>query len=122
MANFAFIDGQNVHLGITALGWKLDWRKFRVHLEEHYGVGRAYYFIGYMLVLQVMLERPHYDRAVIVTSDGDFAGLVRYLSDNDKLERVLSPHRRGCSALLKRAAREKIDFLEDAKTKIAYKQ
>ncbi len=28
--NFAFIDGNNVHLGIEALGWKLDWKRFRV--------------------------------------------------------------------------------------------
>jgi hypothetical protein len=27
--NFAFIDGNNVHLGIGALGWKLDWKRFR---------------------------------------------------------------------------------------------
>ena len=69
-----------------------------------------------------MLEFPHYDRAVIATSDGDFAGLVRHLYDQDKLERVLSPQRNTCSALLKRAAREKIDFLEDAKGKISYKK
>ncbi len=139
MANFAFIDGQNVHLGITALGWKLGLKRFRVYLEEHYRVSRAYYFVGYIpnnqrlytalqnvgytaeLVLQAMLEYPHYERAVIVTNDGDFACLVRHLYDHGKLERVLSPNRRFCSALLKRAAREKLDFLENAKTKIAYK-
>lgn len=42
MSNFAFIDGQNVNLGIGDLGWKLSWRRFRVYLEEHYGVSRAY--------------------------------------------------------------------------------
>jgi uncharacterized LabA/DUF88 family protein len=64
------------------------------------------------LVLQAMIELPHYDRAVIVTSDGDFACLVRYLYEQRKIERVLSPNRTGCSALLKRAARERLDFLE----------
>lgn len=68
-----------------------------------------------------MIELPHYDRAVLVTSDGDFACLVRYLYELRKLERVLSPNRRGCSALLKRAASEKLDFLEDARRKIEYK-
>lgn len=48
MSNFAFIDGQNVNLGIGDLGWKLSWRRFRVYLEEHYGVSRAYYFLGYI--------------------------------------------------------------------------
>lgn len=49
---------------------------------------------------------------MIVTSDGDFGCLVRYLYRQEKLERVLSPNHRNCSALLKRAARERIDFLE----------
>ena len=38
-----------------------------------------------------------------------------------KYKRVLSPNIKGCSVLLKRAAREKIDFLENAKTKLEYK-
>ena len=65
------------------------------------------------LVLQTMIEYLHYERAVIVTSDGDCSCLVRYLYERQKLERVLSPNRKHCSALLKQAAREKLDFLED---------
>jgi hypothetical protein len=26
--NYAFIDTQNVHLGVLALDWRLDWRRF----------------------------------------------------------------------------------------------
>jgi len=58
---------------------------------------------------------------VVVTSDGDFACLVRYLYERDKLERVLSPNREACSVLLRRAARERIDFLEAARGKLEYK-
>ena len=46
--NYAFIDGQNLNLAIQDLGWKLDFRKFRVYLSEKYSVGRAYYFIGFV--------------------------------------------------------------------------
>ena len=46
--NYAFIDSQNVNLGIQELGWKLDFRKFRVYLREKYGVKKAYLFIGYL--------------------------------------------------------------------------
>lgn len=157
--NFAFIDANNVHLGIRSLGWDLDWKRFRVYLEEHYGVSRAYLFIGFLpehqrlytrmqnygytlvfkpisyreggkpkgnvdaeLVLHAMIEYPNYDRAVIVTSDGDFGGLVEYLYEKGKLLRILSPNRKGCSYLLKRAAREKIGFLEDAHEKLAYQR
>src|SRR3990167_8923615 len=44
--NFAYIDGANLHRGIESLGWKLDYRKFRVWLREKYGVQKAYIFIG----------------------------------------------------------------------------
>jgi uncharacterized LabA/DUF88 family protein len=68
-----------------------------------------------------MIDFPDYEKAVIVTSDGDFACLVRYLLDKNKLERVIAPSPAKCSALLKRAVRSKIDFLEDARNKLEYK-
>lgn len=55
------------------------------------GDGKPQGNIDAELVLQAMVELPRYDRAVIVTSDGDFACLVRYLYQQRKLERVLSP-------------------------------
>lgn len=156
--NFAFIDGQNIHLGINSLGWKLDWKSFRLHLQRHYNVSRAYIFIGFLqenqslyrslqsygyilifkqvmyrlgnkpkgnvdaeLVLQAMIDYNLYDRAVIVTSDGDFACLVQYLYEQKKLERVLSTETHACSALLKKAAREKIGFLVEIREKLEYK-
>ena len=46
--NYAFIDGQNLHLGVQDLGWKLDYKKFRVYLHDKYRVTKAYLFIGYV--------------------------------------------------------------------------
>ena len=46
--NYAFIDSQNLNLGINKLNWKLDFRKFRVYLKEKYGVSSAYMFIGFL--------------------------------------------------------------------------
>jgi uncharacterized LabA/DUF88 family protein len=46
--NYAFIDSQNLNLGIQRAGWKMDWKKFRAYLKEHYDVERAYMFIGYL--------------------------------------------------------------------------
>lgn len=46
--NYAFIDSQNVNLGVRALGWRLDWHKFRRYLKEKYGITKAYLFIGYV--------------------------------------------------------------------------
>ncbi len=72
------------------------------------------------LVLQAMIDYHEYKKAVIVTSDGDFYCLVRYLYEKDKLEKVVSPNRDKCSALLKIAARDRIVFMNDLREKLAY--
>ncbi len=155
--NFAFIDGQNLHMGIQELGWKLDLKRFRKYLREKYSVRKVFYFIGYMpkykslykllrkfgyllcfkeivvdkygnvkgnvdadLVLKVMLEYKKFDKAMIISSDGDFAGLVRHLYQDGKLKSVLSSHRRLCSLLLKKSAKGKIDYLADIRHLIEY--
>jgi len=45
-ANYAFIDSQNLNLGVRSLGWSLDYRKFRLYLKNKYHVEQAYLFIG----------------------------------------------------------------------------
>jgi hypothetical protein len=46
--NYAFIDSQNLNLATKALGWKIDWRRFRVYLTNKYKIQRAYLFIGFL--------------------------------------------------------------------------
>ncbi len=46
--NLAFIDGQNLHLGTTQNGWKVDHLKFRTYLRDKYSIQEAYYFLGYV--------------------------------------------------------------------------
>lgn len=55
--NYAFIDGQNLNLGMQKLGWKLDYMRFRVYLSEKYAVKLAYIFVGF-----VAFNQPLYDR------------------------------------------------------------
>ena len=75
------------------------------------------------LVLHAMIEYPNYDRAVLVSGDGDFFCLAEYLRDKSKLEAVLVPDQNKYSALLKKINkkdRKYLVFLEDAKNKIEY--
>ena len=44
---YAFVDSQNLNLGVRSQGWKLDWRKFRQYLRNKYNVIETYLFIGY---------------------------------------------------------------------------
>jgi uncharacterized LabA/DUF88 family protein len=46
--NYAFIDSQNLNLGILDLGWKLDYKRFRIYLKDKYQIQNTYLFIGYM--------------------------------------------------------------------------
>jgi uncharacterized LabA/DUF88 family protein len=156
--NYAFIDSQNLNLGIQRLGWKLDFQRFRIYLKEKYKVCKAYLFIGYIpenqdlykslqefgfvlifkpilitssgkikgncdaeLVLQAMVDYQQYERAVIVTSDGDFHCLVEYLYRNGKLLAVLSPSKVHCSVLLRKAGKEKIIYMDNLQKKLEYK-
>ncbi len=151
--NYAFIDSQNLNVGVQKYGWKMDWVKFRKFLSDKYGVTKAFMFIGYVpefenmyqqlheagymivlkptydmtrprpeekvapkedkpidspikeeekrpvkgnvdadLVLWVMKEQPRYDKAVIVSGDGDFYSLVEYLDEQKKLLKILAPN------------------------------
>lgn len=56
---YAFIDSQNLNLGIQRNGWKMDWRKFRQHLKDKHGVTKAYMFIGYMIGNESLYEYMH---------------------------------------------------------------
>jgi len=45
---YAFIDNQNLNLGVRSQGWKLDFGKFRTYLLTKYGVKKTYLFIGFV--------------------------------------------------------------------------
>lgn len=44
------------------------------------------------LVLYAMKEFPNYDKAILVSGDGDFLGLVEYLQEQGKLANILTPN------------------------------
>ena len=70
------------------------------------------------LVLHTMIQYPHFNKAVIVTGDGDFYCLVQYLLETQKLATVLIPNRKKYSALLKKFAKQHIAFMDDLRGKI----
>jgi uncharacterized LabA/DUF88 family protein len=75
------------------------------------------------LVLQAMIEYSNYDKAVIVTGDGDFYCLIKYLSEKDKLKVLIIPNRLKYSALLKfRILRPYLRFLNDLEDKLSFKK
>lgn len=59
-----------------------------------------------------------YDKAILITSDGDFDTLTKYLRKKGRLGAAISPNRAKCSSLLQKAAADKMFFLEDVGEKI----
>lgn len=45
---YAFIDSQNLNLGVIASGWNLDFREFLKYLRTKYHVSKAFLFIGHI--------------------------------------------------------------------------
>lgn len=75
------------------------------------------------LVLYSMIELKNYDKAVIVTGDGDFYCLINYLLDNEKLEALLVPNRLKFSALLKsKKFKPYLRHMNNLKGKLEYKK
>lgn len=46
--NYAFIDSQNLNLGVRSQGWRLDFVRFRKYLRDKYHVEKALLFLGYL--------------------------------------------------------------------------
>lgn len=164
--NYAFIDSQNLYLGVQSEGWVLDYAKFRLYLKNKYKIEKAYIFIGMIdknkdlyeslqksgydlifkptvryfdngketskgnvdaeLVLHsAAIEYDNYDKAIIISGDGDFACLVEFLEERSKLLYVLTPNRHYSSLLrrfdkyIKRIdnARESLEYKPNKKTR-----
>ncbi|MEK6726781.1 MAG: NYN domain-containing protein [Deltaproteobacteria bacterium] len=71
------------------------------------------------LVLHAMVEYPKYDKALIVTNDGDFYCLVDYLIKQDKLLKLIIPNRKAFSSLFRKLMAH-IVFLDNMRDKLGF--
>jgi uncharacterized LabA/DUF88 family protein len=74
------------------------------------------------LVLHAMIEYQNYDKAVIITGDGDFYCLVDHLLRHDKLEKLLVPNQKKYSALLKSIPSGYLTFVSDLEARVKRKE
>jgi uncharacterized LabA/DUF88 family protein len=71
------------------------------------------------LVLHAMIEFPNYDKAILVSGDGDFQCLAKYLHEQGKLAALLIPNQAKYSALLKfKIFKPYLRFVSDLKMKL----
>jgi len=83
--------------------------------------GRSKGNVDAELVLHTMIEYPNYDKALIVTGDGDFYCLVEYLLKTDKLLKVMIPNKEKYSSLFRKMMPH-IIFMNNLRKMLEYKQ
>lgn len=82
--------------------------------------GKTKWNVDAELVLQSMIDFPNYAKAILITGDGDFACLVRYLREQWKLWLLIVPNQNKYSSFLRIEARWNIDSLTNKRTKLEY--
>ncbi len=171
--NFAFIDSQNLNLGVRNdirtrdgkhyryKGWNLDFGKFYQYLKEVHHVQRAFVFIGFIadnqdlydsllkigyelvykpvleitnkenadvkikgnidaeMVLHAMIHYQEYEKAIVVSGDGDFLCLEEYLEQHGKLGKIIISNKWNYSSLLEKYAQYFVN-VNDLKKRLRY--
>lgn len=72
------------------------------------------------LVLKIVSDHyeNHFDQAVLVTGDGDFACVVEFLLEKQKLRSVIAPNSKKCSYLI-RKIQTSLAFLDQLEHKLS---
>jgi uncharacterized LabA/DUF88 family protein len=73
------------------------------------------------LVLHCMIQFMNYEKAVVVTGDGDFYCLIKHLIQKNKFKKLIVPNSHKYSGLLKEFTKDKIDFMNNLRKKLEYK-
>lgn len=133
MNNYAFIDGQNLHLGTKEDNWSINFQKLMTYLNRKYKVTEIYYFIGYFIpeyqklydkiteagyilifkphsknlssrkkgnvdidivteVFKKLIENRDLNKIIIVSGDGDYLNMIKYLISKNKFLKILFPN------------------------------
>jgi uncharacterized LabA/DUF88 family protein len=75
------------------------------------------------LVLHTMIEFDNFNKAIIISGDGDFYCLIKHLLEHNKLKAILIPNYFRFSALLKfKIFRSYLRFMNDLDNKLSYKK
>lgn len=83
--------------------------------------GKAKGNVDAELILHTMIEYPNYDKALIVSGDGDFYCLIEYLKRTGKLQNLMIPNKNRYSSLLRKFS-QAIVFMSDLRGKLEYKR
>ena len=75
-------------------------------------------------IMAKIADKEKFDQVVLVSGDGDYFKMVRYLVEKERFCKLLSPNRHSTSSLYRVFTPKYVDFLDNSgvKNKIAYKK
>ena len=115
------------------VGYRPDLAEFYASMQSHGYIlifkdivelksGKIKWNVDVDLTLWAVKEMKNYDYAIIMSADGDFASLEKYLLAENKLLGIMFPTIRKCSGLLPKIAKGKVIEIAPLKKKIEYRK
>lgn len=62
-------------------------------------------------VMKKICENENFEKILLISGDGDYIKLVKYLIEKNKFEKILFPNRKFCSSLYKQITIKYFDYL-----------
>jgi uncharacterized LabA/DUF88 family protein len=112
-------ENENLYRFLEDVGYKLIYKPTLEYKE-----GKGNFIKGNVdaeLVLHTMIEFPNYDKAIIVSGDGDYYCLIEYLEMQNKLLHILIPNKQSFSSLLREYSQYFV-YVTDLRAKLEYKK
>ncbi len=103
----------SLYTSLKSDGFKLEFKDVSKD-----GVGKTKGNVDVFLTVRALMSMGEYDKAVVVTSDGDFASLIDGLKSTNKFLAVISPEKKTCSYLLRKAVGGRITYIDEILAKL----
>ena len=114
-------DQQKLYENIQKAGFILT---FREHSQSMIGKKKGNVDTDIVFhVMRSIADGDKFDKIVLISGDGDYFKMVRYLIDRNKFAKLLAPNRKSASSLYRPITPKFVDFLDqaDIKRKISNK-
>lgn len=105
---------RDLYEGLRKFGYKLKFKYTSVNQQ-----GQIKGNIDAELILSAMTMFHRYDKAVLVTGDGDYYCLLKHLSRQRKLQKIIIPDRYNYSWLLRKFSPYMV-FMNGMRSKLGY--
>jgi uncharacterized LabA/DUF88 family protein len=69
-------------------------------------------------IMRNVADNPDFQKIVLISNDGDYKKLVKYLLTKDKFEKMLFPNKHFASSLYKELGSERFDYIENIRAHI----